>query len=630
MLLCALLNVAGWGLSAAGWLNRTGYLALLGLTCGGAVWWWMKRHPRLVSGFRGARLRRRFRRAFPLAFALVAGLALAGGVLHAPSNYDGLAYRTPRVLHWLAEGQWHWIHTDFHRLNTRGCGIEWVTAPLLSLTGTDRFLFLISAVSFLLLPGLCYSLLVQLGVRKRVAWHWMWVLPTGYCFVLQAGSIANDLFGAALAMAAVDYALKAGRTRSARAGWLAMLAAALMTSGKGFNLLLLLPWGLAMLPATGALLRRPVATFLVGVAALTASLVPTAMLNQHYCGDWKGTNVEPVNLGTGDPLLHVGANAGLVTLHNFAPTFFPLAGAWNRWMDQVIPATLAAKLRIHFEDAGARFQLGEMQMEEVAGLGFGVSVLLLTVLVQRPRLRWSAAREWPARWLRPACLVPLSAWAVALYFFTQAGLGCPARYLAPSYVLMVAPLLCSARAGQLLKRGWWRGLVGLSFALAVLLLVVTPSRPLWPAQTVLRALGAGDDSTGWRRRAWTVYSVYGTRPDGFAPVREMLPPGIENLGLVTFDDPETSLWRPFGARRIVHVTRTDDAGSVRRQGIEYVLVSEYILEVHQQRTLAEWLARFDGEVVGSLDLSLRATRGPTRWHLVRLRPARPDVAGRAG
>jgi len=37
----------------------------------------------------------------------------------------------------------------------------------------------------------------------------MWLVPTGYCFLLQAGSISNDLFGAVFAMAAVDFALRA-------------------------------------------------------------------------------------------------------------------------------------------------------------------------------------------------------------------------------------------------------------------------------------------------------------------------------------------------------------------------------------------------------------------------------------
>jgi hypothetical protein len=150
---------------------------------------------------------------------ILAALAILGGVLHAPNNYDALAYRVPRVLNWLAEGQWHWIHTGFVRLNTRACGIEWLSAPLIAFTRTDRWIFVINAVSFLLLPGLIFSLFRRVGVNARVAWHWMWLAPSGYCFVLQAGSIANDMFSAIFALAAVDYALRARASgRASEAG----------------------------------------------------------------------------------------------------------------------------------------------------------------------------------------------------------------------------------------------------------------------------------------------------------------------------------------------------------------------------------------------------------------------------
>jgi hypothetical protein len=112
----------------------------------------------------------RFRRLFPLGFLILAFLALLGGILYAPSNFDGLAYRTPRVLNWLSTQFWHWIHTPDERMNARACGFEWMTAPLLLFTGSDRLLFLINWFSFLLLPGLLFSFLKAFYVPARVAW----------------------------------------------------------------------------------------------------------------------------------------------------------------------------------------------------------------------------------------------------------------------------------------------------------------------------------------------------------------------------------------------------------------------------------------------------------------------------
>ena len=616
VVLCTLLNAVGWSLSAIGQLNLLGYGVVVVLAGSATTWMYQQAKPKFRFGFRISR----FRRLFPLAFAVVAIFALLGGFLHAPNNYDALAYRTPRVLHWLAQEHWHWIHTDFQRLNTRGCGIEWITAPLLIFTGTDRFFFLINAISFLLMPSLTYRVLTGLGVRRKVAWHWMWLFPTGYCYLLQAGSIGNDLFGATLALIAVDLALQASRERNATAAFLSILAAALMTAGKGFNLLLLFPWALAMMPVIACLLRRPFATILVGFVAALVSLLPTSLLNTYYSGDWEGIKAEPVCLGTGEPLLHLGLNGALVTLQNLNPPFNPFAGDWNQWIEKKIPAYLANKLILQFEEAGAKLKLGEMQMEEAAGLGLGITLLLLPVLFGKPQKRRFIFSEWCSYISTPAFLVPAGAWSVMIYFFTQSGLACPARYLAPSYILMLAPALCLPQATKLLSCQWWRYLAMVVFLFAALLIIVTPARPLWPARTLIRQFNGEAFSSPFLKRIWRVYSVYSDRADGFAPVLSSLPPNLKVLGFVTFDDPETSLWRPFGSLRIEHITRTDNTSSLRTRGIELVLVSEYIVVDQQCSSIKQWLLEHDSEILNSFDLSLRATRGPTRWHLVRVRP----------
>ena len=285
---CAYLNCAGWALSALHQLNAGGYAGILALGLGAWLVW--RRHASAPAGpaFRWQKVVRRFRRPFPLAFLILAALAFLGGAMYAPSNYDALAYREPRVLHWLAAGHWHWIHTFFPRINNRSCGIEWVSAPLFALLKTDRPLFLVNLASFLLLPGLVFSVFTRLGVRRRVAWSWMWLVPTGYCFLLQAGSIGNDLFGAPFALAAVDFALRAKVSRSPRDLFASVLAAAMMTSAKTACLPLLLPWAVALLPSLNLIFRRPLKTLAVGLVAVFASALPTIVLNLHYSGEWSG------------------------------------------------------------------------------------------------------------------------------------------------------------------------------------------------------------------------------------------------------------------------------------------------------------------------------------------------------
>src|SRR6266851_7522498 len=159
ILFCVFCNCAGWILSAFHRLNPIGYATAFVLS---ASLMFIFRHRLFPPPGRGVKLTRlilRFRRPFPLSFLVLAALALLGGLLYAPNNYDALAYRIPRVLHWLAEGRWNWVHTEFQRLNTRGCGMEWITAPFIVFTRTDRLFFLIDAACFLLLPGRIFTIL---------------------------------------------------------------------------------------------------------------------------------------------------------------------------------------------------------------------------------------------------------------------------------------------------------------------------------------------------------------------------------------------------------------------------------------------------------------------------------------
>jgi hypothetical protein len=614
----------GWILSALHQLNATGYAVAFAVGLVSAVIWKLKTKAVFFCSRDLAKFRQRFRRPFALAFLILAGMAILGGVLHSPSNYDGLAYRTPRVLQWLAEGRWHWIHTDFHRLNTRGSGFEWVTAPLIALFHTDRLLFIINAICFALLPGRVFSIWTHLGVRGRVAWYWMWLFPTGYCYLLQAGSIANDLFGALAAMAAIEFALRARRTRRISYVWLAVLAAGLMTAGKAFNLLLVLPWMVAIGPALFLMFRRPLISVLIVMMAASASLLPNAILNYRYCGDWTGQTAEHlVILGSSSPFFRAVVNSVLIPFHNLSPPIFPFSHAWQQLMQRVISPRLSAQLYQNFEPGAAKFNLVEMQMEEGAGLGLGVSVLLLATLIVRSRRRRRLNLTTPLRWrnfLQVKWAVPLAAWAGLGIFMTQSGLSCPARYLAPFYPFLIAPLL----AGNAREMDWiwgkrWKWAGGMVFLLAGLLIVLCPPRPLWPAVTVLRILGADKSAQPLVKRAWAVYSVYSQRGNAFRLACARLPVEANPLGLVTSDDPETSLWKPFGTRRIIHICQSDTPEQIRQMGIKYILVSSYIVTRIYQISMDDWLARHDAEIVERMNLELRAGRGATEWLLVKMR-----------
>jgi hypothetical protein len=611
---CAYLNGAGWALSALHELNAGGYVVVLALGVAALVFWRRKTSAEFLPRFHWQKIRRRFRRGFPRAFLILAAMAFLGGALHAPNNYDALAYRVPRMLHWLAAGQWQWIHTVFPRINNRSCGIEWVSAPFIALFKTDRFLFLINFISFVFLPGLVFSIFTRLGVRRHVAWHWMWLVPTGYCFLLQAGSIANDVFGAPFALAAVDFALRAKISRAPRDFFTSMLAAAMMTSVKTSSLPLLLPWAVAILPSFKLIFPRPLKTFAVCLLALFASVLPTIILNAAHSGDWSGAGLN--RSGTNNQIaLRTGANVILITIQNLVPPVFPLANEWNRDIQKIIPAGLTSRLhQTMTEREAAEFTLDELQMEENAGLGFGVSLLLLASIVAARFAGQKKVSECQ-RNNRDSTGLLCVRWSPFISLFalmTQYGLSVFCRILTPYYALLLPALLTGAGHERLLKKCWWRAAAYAVFFIAGSLLVVSPARPLFPIETILAKMPNAP------ARVREVYTVYHERNDAFAPARAILPPDVKVLGMTTFDDPETSLWRPFGSRRIEHVCPADTSAYLKSRGIEYILVRNEAFGKWFSGSLDDWLKKMKAQVVLKFQLNLRAAQGPMDWYLVKL------------
>ncbi len=612
---------AGWTLSALGQLNRAGYavffiafiiFVLLGrkrldLVPGGKSFCWKK-------------FMHRFRRPLPLCFVVLAILIFLGGALYPPSNYTGISYRVPRVLQWLAHEQWTWIHTPNYRMNDRACGIEWLTAPLLLFTKSDRALFLINFITFLLLPGLIYSVFTRLGVRARVARQWMWLLPTGYGFLLQAGSIANDIFPAVFALAMIDFAARAWSSRQTADLWHSILAAALLIGAKASNLPLLLPWAILIFAMLPFLRRQPLATLGILVLSALVSFLPMAILNNHYCGDWSGAKLEPAVMVMKDPWVGLYGNTFQLLMGNSVPPLFPLAGWWNQHAPLFMPHFLTIAADKYF-DTGF-FTVGELPTEDWAGIGFGLSLLLVASIIGSFFIRKTGSRALitgpiPGELCR---CVMLAGWISLLAYCMKSGMTAPARLIAPYYALVLPLLLIGTGQSQIVRRCWWHVLTGGVLILAFVVLIVSPDRPLWPAKTILSKLHEKHPDQRLVTRALNVYTVYSQRSDSLAGVRALLPPEARTIGFIgTEDDPDISLWRPFGDRRVEHFFLTDSPEAIRQKGVEYVVVGGANLEKHGA-TFEAWRQQAGAELVATTNVMVKIAEGSQPWYVVRLKP----------
>ena len=203
-------------------------------------------------------------------------------------------------------------------------------------------------------------------------------------------------------------------------------------------------------------------------------------------------------------------------------------------------------------------------------------------------------------------------------FMSQSGLYAPARYLLPLCFPIIIPSLALPAAATLIHRRWWRAAALATFALAAILLILSPARPLWPALTFLKNVNT--NSSPLLQRAASVYNVYHNRADLLRPIREALPPETKTVGLFSLNNPETSLWRPFGARRLLHMRIDDSPEFTRSRGIEYAVIGPNIDFNQRVLNAGDWAKTNNAQIVAHFPIQILA-RGPTTdWVLVRLNP----------
>jgi len=619
-------SLAGWALSTFGFLNRIGY-AVLGVVCLVVL---IEMRARGAFGSRATpwhwrKFRHRFSRPFPLMFAALAVLVFVGGALYPPTNHTGLSYRIPRVLHWLEAEGWHWIYTPNPRLNTRACGFEWLTAPLLLFTKSDRGIFLLNFFSFLLLPGLIFSLLSRLGARGRVASQWMWILPTGYVFLLQAGSGGNDAFPAVYSLAALDFACRAWKSRQASDLWYSILAIALLGGAKASNLPLMLPWLVLIAPLWKLLRDQPLGTSRVVVIALVVSFLPTVILNLYYLGNWSGLNIERTGMEMKNPLVGIWGNALLLFSNNLCPPVFPFAGWWNQNALRVLPGFMVAPMNRNFEESYQN--LWELPTEDWAGVGAGVGWLMViaggwAIFTAR---RHQASRNHDTG-ITPLVrmLALLSPWLALIAYSAKSGMVTPGRLIAPYYPLLLPILVVGAEQAVLVRRRWWQLFVGFAFLTAFAVLIVTPARPLWPAQTILSRAAQAKPDNRFLKRALTTYAVYAKRSDPLPALRDELPKDLKLVGFLgTPDDLDISFWRPYLSRQVAQISATETADQLRQRKLTHAIISgagmEWSALANTNLTLESWLTQTRAEVLTNTTATVTVSAGAQPWYLVRFK-----------
>jgi hypothetical protein len=349
------------------------------------------------------------------------------------------------------------------------------------------------------------------------------------------------------------------------------------------------------------------------IVAAMISFFPVAVLNTHFTGDYSGDphNVSQQKLDS--PISGLLGNSIQVVVANVWPPLWPTKTPLN--------ALIPEPLRNYFARTFPRFDpsasTGEMQMEESAGLGLGITICLISMIVlrcwagvARPDLVMS-----PKRQFLPIFLGTIVALVVFMAKFGNEGVQ---RYLTPYYPLLIAGvLLLLALDGAVIRFFLCRVIACGVMFMAVPLVILSPQRPLFSTETAAHYL-AKISPTG-AARMQKVYEVYGARYDSMKELTSALPINATSVGLIqTGDISESVLWRPYGSRRIVDVAPTESIDQLKADHVHYIIVDDEALNETYHTTFDQVTNRWGAIVVMQKDLVLWAKSGPGSWHIIAL------------
>jgi hypothetical protein len=508
-------------------------------------------------------------------------------------------------------------------MDTRSLGFEFLSVPFLALLHTDRLIFLWNWTGFLFLPALIFQLSRRLGASGRVALNWMWLVPSAYGIVLQAGSIGNDFIAGVFFLACL--ALATGRQPVPfRDLAFSALAIAICAGIKSTNILWALPWLCVIVPQTKTLLRRPWLTTSLFLVCLTLSSFPIWLSNQVHCGDWTGEKAEvtatPEKPNTvTNPAVGIAGNLILLIIQNSAPPVWPFVRQTTDFVRSSLPKPLVATLSKSFEGGFQDLSIRELPQEEGAGLGLGLTILASLAIF--------AAIGAKQRRLRPPSSALAIAWLATLVsilvYSSKMAIGCAARIILPALMFLIVGFSALPNHSRLVRSRLWRWAAFFAVGSSLFVLILAPSRPLFPQRLMITLVRQLPLSPSLKERILIVYEAYGRRSRPFDPLLISLPPGVPVVGYTGGAALESTLWKPYGSRTIVYVPPATLLAHPSPPHPSFLIASAYIIHRDTGLLAQEWIQQVGAQVIDYKKIIFQVQVGPELFYLLKLPSSEP-------
>ena len=267
-----------------------------------------------------------------------------------------------------------------------------------------------------------------------------------------------------------------------------------------------------------------------------------------------------------------------------------------------------------FEDFG-RLSFGAGESNAALGLTI-VILVLVSFFAARAQRKSAEALNDQELWLK---ILKWAPWLLLLVYMAKVGTFQNGRQFAPYYIFLFPSLLDRPGQSNLVRQQWWRFIALLVMVIAAALLVVSRERPLFPSQTIIERLEARDPHSKFVLNIASTYSTTPNFEEKRRYLRTILPSGESVIGYATANDGEegSSLWLPYGSRRIQYVMPGDTLEKLRADGVHYVVVDmELLYTVHD--SLSNWLARYNAVVVRHWTDRTDPYAPPRDYYLIRI------------
>jgi hypothetical protein len=508
-------------------------------------------------------------------------------------------------------------------MDTRSLGFEFLSLPFLAFLHTDRLIFLWNWTGFLFLPALIFQLSRRLGASGRVAWNWMWLVPSAYGIALQAGSIGNDFIAGIFFL--VSLVLATGRQPIPfRNLAFSAVSMAICAGIKSTNILWALPWLCVILPQTKTLLRRPWLTTFLLLFCLSLSSFPIWLSNQLHCGDWTGEKAEATNasekpITVTNPAVGIVGNLILLSIQNSAPPIWPFVRQTTDFVRSSLPKPLVTSLSKSFEGGFQDLAIRELPQEEGAGLGLGLTILsflaLFAAILTKP---WKITPQSPA--LRIAWLATLVS---ILVYSSKMAISCPARIILPGLMFLIVGFSALPNQCWLVRSRVWRWTAFFTLASSILVLILTPSRPLFPQGLMIKMEQKLSLPPSLNERIFNVYETYRRRARAFSPLLTAVSPSTRVLGYTGGVGLEASLWKPYSDRSIIFVPPSGLLEKPQCPHPELLIASAYTIKRSTGLEPIEWIKRVGALILAQREIIFLVRNGPELFYLLKLPSSQP-------